>query len=165
MNSLASESSKGKIRHRGTSKEKASWKTDIELDDFRNLIRERADKLLEETRLPRLIWMAFAIGAFLVAIVIILVGIQGEDMTITSAGTAMTLLLGLPVIQLRRIQSDVGKVISLPVSVEVRLRKCGWKSRGREDYRMCLVGVMDEVDALFRIWSKDPRTTGGQVSE
>ena len=143
----------------GTSTGKAAWRADAGLEDFENLIKERADKLLRETKPMRMVWMGFAVATFIVAVVIIFMGLQGENLTLTSVGAVMNLLLGLPVIQLRKIQSDIAKIIALPVSVKARMKGCWLISRSREKYEECLVFVMEDIIQLFRIWSEVIRNT------
>ncbi|MEE9507142.1 MAG: hypothetical protein V3V98_08375 [Thermoplasmata archaeon] len=144
----------------GASTGKAAWRADAGLEDFENLIKERADKLLRETKPMRMVWMGFAVATFVVALVIIFMGLQGENLTLTYVGGVMNLLLGLPVLQLRKIQSDIARIIALPVRVKAQVKGCWLRSRSREKYEDCLGVVMDDIDQLFRIWSEVKRSKG-----
>lgn len=157
--------SKGGVTDKGASTGKARWRADAGLEEFEELIKERADLLLQKTKPVRLVWMALVVATVLVAVVIIFMGLQGVNLTLTSVGIVMNLLLGLPIIQLKRINSDIARIIALPLSVKARFKGCWLKSRSREKYEDCLGVVMDDLDKLFRIWSEIQRTTGGQVSE
>ncbi len=135
-------------------RDKARWETDADLADLKALIRERANELMVKTRPVRLAMIGFSIGAFAVGIVVILGGLQSGDIRVQSLGAILEALTGVPVGQLRRIQRDIGKIIRMPVSLELRLKRCGWASRNRTEYEECLASTMDSVDELFRKWGQ-----------
>lgn len=146
----------GGPERRGSTR-KAGWRADAGLEEFEKLIKERADLLLRETWPTRVIWMSLAVVTFIVAVVVIFIGLQGESLTLMSVGAVMNLLLGLPITQLKRIQSNIARIIALPVSVKARVKGCWLKSRSRRKYEECLSVVMDDIDDLFRIWSDAQR--------
>jgi hypothetical protein len=139
---------------KGKAKKDQRWEADVELEEFKKFIRERSDKILEATKVPRMIWLAFAIIAFVVAIIVIIIGIQAGDLTTASIGSVMETLLGLPISQLRKIQSDVGRVVALPMRLEVRLKKCELRAKSRDELVESYASVMDEIDDIFREWSE-----------
>ncbi len=138
-------------RGRGVPTAKARWRADAELKEFENLVIQRANILLKETREVRRVWLGLTVAAFVIAVVIIFMGYQAENANLTWVGAVLNVLLGPPITtQLWRIRSNVIKIVGLPVSVKIRLKKCWLRSKTREEYEECLVSVMDDVDELFR---------------